>query len=134
MLVPSGCVDRAQVRVELAVALADRLAIGAVELRRRDLAALDEPDRVLGGEAQRVDDRAHTVGGTRNMPFSELGRVAEHSSSGSGSCGSSSAHTLTRSSGCDVGGTSAEVELGHLRHGVEDRAELLGQPLDLVRR
>ena len=117
--------------MELAVARADRVEVRGVELGRGHLAALDEPERVLRGEPQRVDRGAHAVGGTRNRSRSAAGALRRTSSSGSESCGSSSAQTLTRSSGCDVGGTSGEVELRHLRDGVEDRAELARQPLDL---
>ena len=103
-----------------------------VQLGRGDLATLDQPERVLGRQPERVDHRAHVVGGTRNRSPSRAGALRNTSSSGSESCGSSSAHALTRSRGCDVGGTSVEVELRHLGDGVEDRAELAGQPLDLV--
>ena len=45
--------------MELVVPLADRLEVRGVQLGARDLALLDEIERVLGGEPQRVDDGAH---------------------------------------------------------------------------
>ena len=48
--------------MELAVALADRLEVGGVELGGGDLAALDEADRVLRGQSQRVDHRVLLAG------------------------------------------------------------------------
>ena len=118
--------------MQLGVALADRVEVGGVELGGADLAALDEPDRVLGGEAQGVDDRAHVVGGTRNRPPSARGRVPQHVLErqrrvrlvlGPG------VDEVERMRGRrDVG----EIELGHLRDRVEDRAELVRQALDLV--
>ena len=54
-----GLVDEREVGVELAVARVDRRAVGIPELPRRDLAALEQPARVLGREPQRVDAAAH---------------------------------------------------------------------------
>src|SRR5581483_5660290 len=47
------------------------------------------------------------AGGVRNRLSSRSGAFAKTSASGRHSCGSSSAHALAISSGCEVGGTSA---------------------------
>ena len=56
---PVGVVDRPQVGVQLVVALADRVEVRGVQLGGRDLAPVDEPDRLLGREPQRVDHGRH---------------------------------------------------------------------------
>ena len=119
--------------MQLAVARADRVQVRGVQLGRRDLAALDQPDRVLGREPQRVDDGSHqTVGGTRKRSPSRAAALAKTSSSASESWGSSSSQTFTTSSGCEVGSTSLEVELGDDADRLEDRAELAREALDLL--
>src|SRR5262249_57872098 len=75
----------------------------AVQLGAGGLAALDEPGCLLGGEAQRVDH----AGGTRKKLPSRSGAFASASSTVRQGRGSSSAQTLTTSSGCAVGGTSS---------------------------
>src|SRR5439155_4068301 len=47
--------------VQLAVPLADRVEVGAPELLRGELAPLEQPERLLGGEAQRVDHAAPSM-------------------------------------------------------------------------
>ena len=50
--------------MQLRVALGDGVEVGAVKLGGGDLLPLEQPLRLLGGQAQRVDARGHTVGGT----------------------------------------------------------------------
>ena len=118
--------------MQLGIALADRVEVRTVELGGAELAALDEPERVLGGEAQGVDDRARVVGGTRKRLPSAAGAFRSTSSSGSDPVwlviGPGIDEVERMRGRRDVG----EVELGHLRDGVEDRPELARQPLDLV--
>src|SRR4029077_14505833 len=89
---------RPQVAMQLRVALADRLQVRAVELGGRDLAALEQRNRALGGQSQRVD---HAVGGTRKWSPSRSGAFAKTSSSESDGRGSSSSQTLTRIEGSE---------------------------------
>src|SRR5581483_2006715 len=94
-----------EVAVELLVALADRGAVGGEELGAGDLTALEEVLRALGRQPQRVD-HALPPGGTLKKSPSRSGAFESASSTGRQGRGSSSAQTLTTSSGCDVGGTS----------------------------
>ena len=73
--------DRSQIGVELVVPLRDRLEVRGVELGRRELAPIDEADRILGREPQRVDGSSHhAVGGTRKRSPSRAGAFAKTSS------------------------------------------------------
>ena len=67
--------------MQLGVALGDRVEVGAVELGGGDLLPLEQPERLLGGQAQRVDVVAHTVGGTLKRSPSRAGAFAKTSSS-----------------------------------------------------
>src|SRR5262249_17946732 len=53
-----GLVEGAQERVQLPVALGDHGEVGGVQFGSTDLFALDQRDRVLGGQTQRVDHAA----------------------------------------------------------------------------
>src|SRR5262249_11668279 len=97
-------VDARQVAVELLVAGINHLAVGGVQLRWRRVPALDEADRLLGGQSQCVD---HADGGTRNRSSSREGAFANQWSSGRQGRGSSAPRTCTDDNGCAVGGTSA---------------------------
>ena len=120
--------------MQLGVALADRVEVGAVQLGRGDLAALDEAERVLGGETQRVDHDSRTapVGGTRKASSSTSGAFSNVRSSGHDGRGSSSRQALTTSSGCEVGGTSSSSSSDTFDDRLEDRVELLREALDLL--
>ena len=126
MLVPSGSADRPEVRVQLAVALADRVEVRGVQLGGRDLAALDEPDRVLRGEPQTVSTtRAHAVGGTRNMSPSRGGRVREHVVERQRLVRLVLGPRVDEVERMRRRRHVREIELRDLRDGVEDRAELV---------
>ena len=56
--------------MQLAVALVDRVAVGAVQLGGRDLLPLEQAERLLGGQPQRVD---RVTAGPR--PVSPRGRL-----------------------------------------------------------
>jgi hypothetical protein len=121
-------VAASQVAVELRVALGDRLQVRGVELRGGHLAALDERDRVLGGESERVD---HAVGGTRKRSPSRSGAFAKTSSRRATArlVLVPDVHEVERMRRRrNVG----EIELGDDADGVEDRAELLRETLDLL--
>src|SRR5204863_5406849 len=102
---PTFVVADVQVAVQLGVALVDRRAIGRVELCAADLLRLDETYRLLGGQSQGVDHQ-DPPGGTLKYAPSRSGAFASASSTERHSWGSSAAHTLTTSSGCDVRETS----------------------------
>src|SRR4029079_14322781 len=97
-------VDEAQEAVQLGVALVDRGTIGVEDLLTRDLSPLEQAVHLLGGHPEGVD--GHT-GGTPKNPPSGAGAFASAAARARHGAGSSSATTLTRSSGCDVGGTPA---------------------------
>ena len=79
--VPSAALDEPEVGVQLAVALCRGGDVGGVELGGRDLAALDQAERVLGGEAERVDHAEPPPGPWRRRHAEEVafagGRVRE---------------------------------------------------------
>src|SRR5581483_6332748 len=102
----AGVVAHVQVAMELGIALADRLEIRGEELRPGDLPRVEELLRALRREAQRVDHEL-PPGGTRKKSPSRSGAFASASSTERQGRGSSAPHTLTTSSGCDVGGTSS---------------------------
>ncbi len=85
--------------MELAVPLSDRVEVRRVELGGGDVSPLDEADRLLGGQAERVDDGTHPVGGTRNESPSRAGAFANTSSRESETRGTSSAQAFTSASG-----------------------------------
>src|SRR5579862_5825671 len=92
--------------VELLVSLVDGGAIGGEQLGAGDLACLEQPLCLLGGEAERVD-HDEPPGGTLKKSPSRSGAFASASSTERHGLGTSSPQTLTTSSGCEVGGTSA---------------------------
>ena len=59
--------DHVEVGVQLRVAGLDRVDVGAGELVAGDLAALEQPGGLLGGEPQGVDHQPPTAG-TRKAP------------------------------------------------------------------
>ena len=120
--------------MQLAVARVDRGAVRGPELPRGDLAALEQPDRLLGRESQRVDHGSRTAPGRRDAEgvVVALGRVREHVLERQRRprlVVAPDVHELERVRGRRHVG---ELELGHLRHGVEDRGELLAEALDLL--
>ena len=82
--------------MQLAVPLGDGVEVGAMELGAGDLLALEQAERVLDRQSERVD---HAVGGTLKRSPSRAGAFAKTSSSGSDGRGSSSAQAFTSSSG-----------------------------------
>ena len=75
--------------------------------------------------------RSHAAGTRKESP-SRSGAFASASSTVSDGRGSSSAQTFDRSSGCERRLDARQVELGDLADRLEDRVQLLGEPLELV--
>ena len=103
--------DEPEIRVELVVALACCGRVGARAARRTRPRARSSRPSASSAVSRSVSitpsPRGRAVGGTRKRSPSRAGAFANASSSGSEGRGSSSSQTLTRSSGCEVGGTSA---------------------------
>src|SRR5207248_5200209 len=93
-----------QEAVQLGVALADRREVRGIQLVARDLTFAQEVVGRFGRQSQRVDHSP--PGGTLKKSPSRSGAFASASSAERHARGSSAPHTLTTSSGWDVGGTS----------------------------
>ena len=71
-------------------------------------------------------------GGTLKYEPSRSGAFASASSTGSDGRGSSAPHTLTTSSGCEVGGTSERSSSETFDTAVDDVVQLRAEALELV--
>ena len=122
--------------MQLLVVLVDRLAIGGAELGRRDLAAVEQAARVLGGEAEGVDHARGLLGdaGRRNpeVVAVTLGRIREDVLERQRRPGHIRPEDVHDVQGVQRRRHIGEIELRHLPDGLEDVVQLHLEPRDLV--